>query len=95
MPRIGDIVWVEGCPCVVLETRPEHGIVCENARTERWPSSTNPRLLVIAPDGSLVLPNPFVPQHVDHTTPDQDAMTRHLQGLGVTVRTATRMLCPT
>jgi hypothetical protein len=69
-----------GVPCEVLEEDVEVGIVLEDGREEL--SSTffyTPRMLVVAPDGSFVLPNPFGHEYVDMSQPNPSEMVSALR----------------
>lgn len=72
----GRIITVEGCPCEVVEENVELGIVWSSGDADAWPGE--PRPLVVAPDGSFVLLNPFDTSMVSTVQPDRDATIRRL-----------------
>ena len=72
----GRIIRVNGCPCEVVEENVELGIVWQSGDVNAWPGE--PRPLVVAPDGSFVLLNPFDLSMVSSAQPDRDATIRRL-----------------
>lgn len=69
-----------GVPCEVLEEDVEVGIVMRNGQEQRSGTLfSTPRMLVVAPDGSFVLPNPFGHEYVDPSQPNQSEMVSALR----------------
>lgn len=69
-----------GVPCEVLEEDVEVGIVMRNGQEQRSGTLfSTPRMLVVAPDGSFVLPNPFGHEYVDPSQPNERKMVSALR----------------
>ena len=69
-----------GVPCEVLEEDVEAGIVMSDGQKQRSGTFLAiPRMLVVAPDGSFVLPNPFGHEYVDPSQPNERKMVSALR----------------